>query len=414
MKVLQINAVYGHGSTGTIVRDIEYLCVQSGIECYVASPDLKVREAKRGYVIGNTLDHKLHALLSRIYGKQAYYSHIPTRQFLRWIDDVKPDIVHLHNLHSNYIHLNILLRYLAEKDICTIVNLHDCWFYTGGCFHYTSAGCSKWLTDCKGCPKQKQDTPSIFNKKSAKILADRKKFLLAIPHLYVIGVSAWMAHEALKSFFKDIPNYVIHNGIDMQVFRPTPSNFRQRLDLEGKYVILGPANKWLLPVNKDVLIRFVQQMQTDEVLLLFGVWATSQLKYLNSLNIPEGKVHTYGYTKNREELAQLYTMADVFANTTREDSLSLINVEAQACGTPVVTFDQTGPKETVDDINSFNVPVGDVQKLYEAIQKVRKQTSADTVGKCVQFVTDIFEVIDNYNKYIELYKNIYEANHSSG
>ena len=100
------------------------------------------------------------------------------------------------------------------------------------------------------------------------------------------------------------------------------------------------------------------------------------MKYLNSLNIPEGKVHTYGYTKNREELAQLYTMADVFANTTREDSLSLINVEAQACGTPVVTFDQTGPKETVDDINSFNVPVGDVQKLYEAIQKVRKQTSA--------------------------------------
>ena len=106
MKVLQINAVYGQGSTGTIVRDIERLCEQSGIECYVASPDPKVREAKRGYVIGNALDHKLHAFLSRIHGKQAYYSHIPTKNFLRWIDEIKPDIIHLHNLHSNYIHLN--------------------------------------------------------------------------------------------------------------------------------------------------------------------------------------------------------------------------------------------------------------------------------------------------------------------
>src|SRR5574344_1682742 len=143
MRIIQINAVYGQGSTGTIVRDIEHLCFDSGIECYVASPDPKVREAKHGYVIGNTLDHKIHALLSRIHGKQAYYSHIPTRNLIRWIDERKPEIVHLHNLHSNYIHLNMLLHYLAERDIKTIVTLHDCWFITGGCFHYTAAGCNK-------------------------------------------------------------------------------------------------------------------------------------------------------------------------------------------------------------------------------------------------------------------------------
>lgn len=103
MKVIEINAVYGQGSTGTIVRDIEHLCEQSGIECYVASPDPKVREAKHHYVIGGFVDHKVHAVLSRVYGMQAYYSHIPTKKFLRWLDEVKPDIVHLHNLHSNYI-----------------------------------------------------------------------------------------------------------------------------------------------------------------------------------------------------------------------------------------------------------------------------------------------------------------------
>lgn len=398
MKVLQINAVYGQGSTGTIVRDIEKMCEESGIECYVASPDKKVLKAKHGYVIGNTLDHKIHALLSRIHGKQAYYSHIPTRNLIRWIDEIKPEIVHLHNLHSNYIHLNMLLHYLAEKDIKTIVTLHDCWFITGGCFHYTAAGCDKWLTNCKNCPKKKEDTPAFFSKQSAKILADRKKYLLAIPHLYITGVSQLMANEALKTFLKDTPSYVITNGIDMEVFKPTPSDFRKRLGLEDKYIILGPASKWLLPVNKQVMAEFSDIMQADEVLLLFGV--TNAID-----NLPDNII-TYGYTKNREELAQLYTMVDVFANVTREDSLSLINVEAQACGTPVVTFNQTGPKETVDDINSFNVPVGDVHKLYEAVQKVRKQTTEDTVTQCVQFVHEKYEVYNTYKKYIELYKSI--------
>lgn len=407
MKVLQINAVYAHGSTGTIVRDIEHLCEQSGIECYVASPDSRVREAKRSYVIGNAFDHKLHALLSRIHGKQAYFSHIPTKNLLHWMDEVKPDIVHLHNLHSNYIHLNMLLQYLAEKDIRTIVTLHDCWFYTGGCFHYTADSCSKWLTDCRDCPKQKQDPPAIFGKHSAEILADRKRYLLAIPHLYVTGVSVWMAYEPLKSFLRDVPNYVIHNGIDMEVFKPILSDFRQRNQLEGKYVILGPASKWLLTINRGVLISFVQQMQPDETLLLFGVWADSQLNYLNSLDLPEGKVQTYGYIKNRKELAQLYTMADVFVNVTREDSLSLINVEAQACGTPVVTFNQTGPKETVDDINSYNVPVGDAQKLYEAVQKVRQHTVIDTADRCRSFVCEQYDMYQKYQLYVDLYREIF-------
>lgn len=409
MKVIQINAVYGQGSTGTIVRDIEHLCEQSGIECYVASPDQKVREAKRGYRIGNNFDHKLHAVLTRIYGKQAYFSHIPTQNLIRWISKVKPDIVHLHNLHSNYIYLNKLLCYLAKQDIKTIITLHDCWFYTGGCFHYTVAGCDKWLTNCKECPKQKQDTPSFFNRNSAKILADRKKYLLAIPHLYITGVSEWMAHEALKTFLKDTPNYVIPNGIDMDFFKPTPSDFRQRLGLEDKFVILGPASKWLLSANKGILIQFTQQMQDDEILLLFGVCSDNQLSYIKSLNLPKNNVQTYGYTKNRKELVQLYTMADVFANVTCEDSLSLINIEAQACGTPVATFDQTGPKETVDNIHSLYSPAGDAEQLYKKVELIRNVQDKTNSLKCRRFVETHFDLREKYRLYIDLYADVNHA-----
>lgn len=397
MRILQINAVYGQGSTGTIVRDIEQLCFKSGIECYVASPDPKVREAKHGYVIGNTLDHKLHAILSRIHGKQAYYSHIPTRNLLKWIDQIQPDIVHLHNLHSNYIHLNMLLDYLAKKDIKTIVTLHDCWFYTGGCFHYTADGCKGWLDKCGVCPAGKGDPTGMCGKKTAQILADRKRYLLAIPRLVVTGVSNWISDEARRTFFHNSRVVTVYNGVDMDVFKPTPSDFRKRLGLEGKYVILGPASKWLLPVNKQVLIDFTHLMKDDEVLLLFGATDTS-------VDVPKN-VMLYGYTKNRTELAQLYTMADVFANNSREDSLSLINVESQACGTPVVTFDQTGPKETVDGIHSLHATAGNASELYSKLKQVRMDTNMETPEACVRFVREMFEVRNNYEKFISLYSD---------
>ena len=399
MKVLQINAVYGHGSTGTIVRDIEQLCEQNGIECYVASPDPKVKEAKRSYVIGNILDHKLHALLCRINGMQGYFSHIPTWNLCKYIDQIKPDVVHLHNLHSNYIHLNILLRHLAKRDIKTIITLHDCWFYTGGCFHYTAVGCGKWMKSCGQCPKKKQDTPAFLFDCSSRILADRKKYLLAIPHLYINGVSEWITKEATNTFFKDTPKAVIRNGVDMKVFKPTPSDLRHRLGLDDKYIILGPASKWLAPVNRVVLAEFSRLLKPDEILLLYGCTQTTQ-------DLPKN-VFKYGYTIDRVELAQLYTMADVFANVTREDSLSLINIEAQACGTPVVTFDQTGPKETVDGINSFSVPVGDVMKMYDAIERVRQSHIDNKETALRQFVKENYELSSTYQQYIDLYKSIY-------
>ncbi len=396
MKVLQINAVYGHGSTGVITRDIEQLCESSGIECYVASPHFGVCEARRGYKIGGLFDKKLHALLSRINGKQAYFSRWATRRLLKFIDKIEPDVVHLHNLHSNYIHLNMLLQYLSKKDIRTIVTLHDCWFYTGGCFHYTAAGCMRWLEGCGHCPKKMQDIPAYLWDCSASILADRKKYLLAIPRLTMTGVSEWISNEAKRTFLADTPVVTIRNGVDLDVFKPTPSDFRSRLGLEDKYIILGPASKWLQPVNKSALIYFSEHMQADEVLLLFGATDCS-------LSMPKN-VRLYGYTKDREELSALYTCADVFVNTTREDSLSLINVEAQACGTPVITFDATGPKETVDGACGFAVNTGACDQLYDGVMRIRGLGKAKLGGLCRSFIAKNFEIRKNYCKYISLYQ----------
>lgn len=398
MKVLQINAVYGHGSTGVITRDIEQLCEMYGIECYVASPDSKVCEANRGYKIGNIIDHKLHALFCRIAGKQAYFSRWATKRLLAYINKIKPDIVHLHNLHSNYIHLNMLLQYLAKENIRTVITLHDCWFYTGGCFHYTIAGCMRWLEECGNCPKKKKDTPAYLFDCSDSILADRKKYFMSIPRLTIIGVSNWISNEARRAFFSNTSVVTIRNGVDLNIFKYSPSDFRHRLGLEGKYIILGPASKWLQPENKSVLAYFSEHMQSDEVLLLFGAIDCSLL-------VPNN-VRLYGYIKNPKELAELYTCADVFVNTTREDSLSLINIEVQACNTPVVTFDATGPKETVDGVCGYAVHAGDSEQLYLAVKSVRMQKKEYFSKHCREFISRNFEKEANYHKYISLYKQL--------
>jgi putative colanic acid biosynthesis glycosyltransferase len=397
MKVLQINAVYGYGSTGVIVKDLQDCCIEHGIDCYVAFPKGMGKSNDHTYEIGCTLDRKLHAFLCRLAGKQSYFSCLATRSLLKYIGCLQPDIVHLHNLHSNYIHLNMLLKYLAENDIRTIITMHDCWYFTGGCFHFASVGCDKWQYGCGNCIKKMQDTPALLYDASASILKDRVKYLNAIPKLSIVGCSEWIANECKKSVLKDCDIRFIHNGFDLNVFKPSPSDLRNKLGLEGKYVILGPASKWLLPINEPTLNYFIDNMTDDMVLVLFGCNGTEKIQ--------SDKVKTYGFTRNREELAQLYSMADVMVNVSREDTLSSLNLECQACGTPVVTYDATGSKETVDSKCGFAVETGNHEVLFNSVTRIKTQSTAPVTESCRKWILDNFERFLNYVRYIELYKN---------
>lgn len=398
MKVLQINCVYGYSSTGIITRDIQQCCLESGIDAYVAFQKGHGTGNERTYEIGSTLDHKIHAILCRIAGKQAYYSHFATRRLLNYLDQIKPDIVHLHNLHNNYINLNMLLRYLAKKNIKTVITLHDCWYFTGGCFHFASTGCERWKSGCGHCPKQKMDTPALFYDASANILNDRIRLLSAINNLTIVGASKWVAEECHQSMLGIKNITYIHNGFDLSIFRPSPSDIKKQLGLEGKHIILGPASKWLQPINQPTLNYFLRKMANDEIMLLFGC---SEKK-----RILTDKVCYYSYTNSRKELAQLYSMADVMINVSREDTLSSLNLECQACGTPVITYDATGSKETVDDICSWTVKTGDYEALWITYQQMKNMNIKQLSQQCITRIASEFERNTNYQKYIELYKKL--------
>lgn len=399
MKVLQINAVYGYGSTGVIVRDIHEMCLKTGIESYVAystSPS-SLTSIKNGYVIGNVIGKKLHALLCRINGQQAYFSTYATKQLLDHIKKISPDIVHLHNLHSNYVNLNKLLKYLANNDIKTVITLHDCWFYTGGCFHYTEAKCSGWTDKCEKCPKKLCDTPAYIFDRSSDILNDRKKYFGRIKSLTTVGVSEWISSEAKKSFLSNSDIRTIYNGVDLDFFKHTSSKIRENLGIDAEVcVVLGMANKWLLPGNQIALTYLTSNLPKNAVMLLVGC-TDEQRKTLPS------NVIGIGYINERAILRDIYSTSNVFVNCTREESLSLVNIEAQACGLPIITYSNTGAKETVDNRSSFSVEDGNYHELTKKVIELITNNNMSSDRNCSMFIKNRFNLVDNYQKYIDLY-----------
>lgn len=398
MKILQINQVYGIGSTGHIMQDLQSMCFQNNIECYVAyaQKNPSIDDTRYMYAIGCTFEHKLHGLFSRIGGKEGYFSYFSTYRLLRYIDKIKPDIIHIHNLHSHYINFPILLTYIAKHDIRTIVTMHDCWIITGQCYHFTNTGCYKWKNECGNCPRRYIDNPAYLYDSSKQQLRDRKKYYGSIPRLTIVSVSKWLEGIVRDSVLKEKQIICIHNGVDTNVFKPASSDLRTRLGIEEKFVILAPASKWMSKENSRNLKYLLEHLNDDMCLIFYGYGCDDNISSSNVIN--------YGYTNSQTELAQLYTIADVFVNCTREDCLPFTNLEPQACGTPVITFANTGTLETVDEKCSFSVANDDMDAMWYMILEIVRLGKNTFSQKCIDWVRKNFPKYANYNKYLELYK----------
>lgn len=397
MRVIQLNACYGYGSTGIIVRDLQDLCLRHGIECVVAFPKSK-GTVKGGYRIGNLFTNKIHAILARISGKQGYFSLFSTLKFLFYLNHYKPDIIHLHNLHGCYINLPALLKYAAKRKIAMVVTLHDCWFYTGGCSHYTSICCDKWLKECGNCPRRYDETAAYLWDGSSRILADRKRLFGNIKNLACVGVSNWIAEEAHRTVFKDAICMTIHNGVDIDFFHPVESDFREKYNLRDKKIILAPANKWFSEINQGTFNYFASHLSDEMCMVFIGTGCDEKRLTGNMINL--------GFISSQEKLRDVYSSADVMVNCTREESLSLLNVEVQACGTPVITYSNTGVKETVDGKCGFAVDNGNPKEMWTVLVNVLSKGRMCFSEDCISWIKQSFNKEYNYIKYIELYKRL--------
>ena len=325
MKVLQINAVCGGGSTGRTCRELNDALIMQGHQGLIlyGNGSSDCQYAKK---VAGKCGVKLHGLLSRLLGKNAAYSPFATRKALHVIREFQPDVVHLHNLHGNYINLKPLLKCLAKQDIPTVITLHDCWFFTGKCTHYTEQGCYKWQTGCHNCPKLKSDIPSFFFDRTKQMLKEKEELFRAIPRLAVIGVSDWITEEGRKSpcFANARIIKRVYNWIDLNVFYPRESDFRERYGIsKDKFIILCIGAGWSRNSCKTKdLMELAGKIEEDCQIILAGTVPFAE-------ELPEN-IKCIGYIHSTEELAKLYSAADVYVHLSREDTFGKVIAEAMA------------------------------------------------------------------------------------
>lgn len=366
MRVLIINEVCGTGSTGRICVDIAKEYEAKGDEVKIAyGRDFNVPKECEKYAvpIGNKFNVYWHVFMTRLFDRHGLASKIATKRFLKWADEYNPDLIWLHNIHGYYINYEMLFDWIKSRpDMQVKWTLHDCWAFTGHCVHFTYAECSKWKDgSCSSCPERKQYPKSVLVDNSGDNYRRKKKSFTDVKNMTIITPSNWLAELVKESILKDYPVEVRHNTIDTSVFKPTASDFRERYGLQDKKIILGVANNWELRKGFEDFVELSKLIDDDSVIVLVGDLSKKQLSVL-----PDNLI-AYGRTKDAIELAGLYSVADVFANLSREDTYPTVNLEAQACGTPVVCYDECGMKETMVLDTSILVKIGDLEAIRKRI-----------------------------------------------
>ena len=396
MKLLQINGGV-FGSTGNIMFGIAKKAQEAGIETLCVSPVTatnKNREPKYPYIkIGSYNSRRASVMLSRITGYNGCFAYWETKKLLKTISDFAPDVIHLHNLHDSYINLPMLFDYIKKHKIRTFWTLHDCWSFTGHCVHFTISGCDKWKSCCSACPSYK-GYPASYLDNSKKMHRLKKQWFLGVDDMTLITPSKWLNDLVKQSFLKDYPAVVVNNGIDLDVFKPTESDFRKKYGLEDKKIVLGVSFGWGYSKGLDVFIDLANRLPEDYKVVLVGTNDDTDRQLPKSII----SIHQ---TQNQAELAEIYSAADVFANPTREENYPTVNMEALACGTPVVTFKTGGSPEIIDESCGSVVAYNDKDAMLSEVLRVceDKPYSKDA---CLKRAEN-FSFEDKFSKVVEMY-----------
>ena len=401
MKIVQINAVYNISSTGRTTTELHEALQSAGHQSFVVYSQTNVSNAENTYHMGSPLDIKIHGFLSRLSGKQGYFSVNSTKKLLKLLDNIKPDVVHLRNLHGNYINLPMLLKYLAKNDIATVVTLHDFWFITGKCVHYINVKCDKWQNECGNCPNLNSGNPTWFFDKTKTMHKDKKRLFGNISRLAITGVSEWVTDEAKKSPIgqKAIIKR-IYNWIDFNKFYPRDiGGLKQEKGLQNNFVILGVASGWTVNKGLDSFISLAEQKKEYKFILVGPM--------PDNVKLPEN-VKTVGLTSSVDELAEYYSMADVFVTFSTAETFGKVSAEAMSCGTPVICHNATACPEILGENCGYSVDVNDVKAVADAIDKVYSKGKKYYAENCVNHARMNFDKDVLIGEYIELYTELCE------
>lgn len=390
MKILMINSVCGIRSTGRICTDLASALEARGHEVRIAYGREEVPEKFQKYAvrIGRSVDIYLHVLKARLTDGAGLGSRRATEKFIKWVKQYNPDVIHLHNIHGYYINIEVLFEYLRTCGKKIIWTLHDCWAFTGHSALCDMVGCRKWEEGCKNCPQLSEYPKSLVDHSESNYRL-KKNIFSGVPNLEIVTPSEWLAGQTRKTFLAEYEIKVIKNGIDTSVFCPTDSSFRKENYLENRFVALGVSNVWNQTKGFSDYIKLATMLPENFCIVLVGVTKKQKKKLPpNMIGIER--------TNNQRELAALYTTADCFVNLTYCDTYPTVNLEALACGIPVLTYDTGGSSESAGE-TGYVFPKGDIQSVAEFLLQ---HTDMPTIDSAVKHYKEMLE------DYCEIYNVI--------
>ena len=403
MKVLQINTVCGNGSVGRITVDISHALSRAGEDCLIAYGRRSAPADVQAWRFGTNGDMGVHVLHTFFKGEHGFASKKQTRRLIERIQAYDPDVIHLHNVHGFYLDIEQMFWYLRQAGKPVVWTLHDCWAFTGHCAYFDYAGCEKWKTGCENCALHRCAYPyALFRDNSRKNYQRKKRMLQEhpIPHMTLVTPSHWLGGLVKESFLKNYPVRVIPNGIDLRQFRPDADGkgLRRQLGLEGKHVILGVANMWEERKGYPYFLELARELPKEFQVILIGLDKKKR-------KILPKKILGVARTDSVEELARYYAMADVYVNATLEDNFPTTNLEALACGTPVVTFATGGSVESVEESCGRIVQKGDRNGLIEAIRELKDHPVSQEACREQALHYDKYH---RFQEYVDLYRELKE------
>lgn len=393
MRVLLVNSVCGVGSTGKICVDIAKLLIEKGHECVIAYGRGVAKGYDNTYKITNSFGNKLHYLKSRLFDRHGLGSKCATRKFIKFIKEYNPDVINLHNIHGYYLNYKMLFDYLRKSSAKIVWTMHDMWPITGHCACVYE--CKKWENGCHHCSKLSEYPKAILDN-SKNNYKNKKQLFTQIENLNVVVVSNWIKGEFEKSFLKDSNIKVINNGIDLNIFKPCESDFRSKHSLENKKIVLGVADRWGAGKGYADFIKLSEMLDSDTKIVMVGV-TQEQLNELPSNIIGITR------TDDQQQLAELYSTADLFVNLTYSDNFPTVNIEAQACGTPVLTYNTGGSAEMLTQDTGIVIPQGDLKSVVKAIKEFEKTDNIKNL--CIENAKKYDKKL-RFMDYIDLYSNI--------
>ena len=400
IKVLQLTCTLNSGSVGRIAEDIGRLANLNGFDSYFGYGSKRNESQLKTIQIGSNFDMYVHAIESRLFDNHGFSSKSATLKFIEKIKEINPDIIHLHNAHGYYINIEALFNYIRERNIQVVWTLHDCWPLTGHCSFFDMANCEKWKTQCHNCPNTHKYPASLFFDFSTRNYELKKALFSNLNNVTIVTPSVWLSDIVKRSFLSNYPVEVINNGIDLNAFKPMDTlSVEQKYNLKNKKVILGVASVWDKRKGLADFIELSKLISSEKLIILVGLNKSQQK------NLPSNIIGI-ARTENLSELATLYSYASVFVNPTYVDNFPTTNIEALACGTPVITYNTGGSPESVSKATGFIVEKGDINILLERINLILSVDKEIYSLACRERAERHYDKNQKYVEYIQIYKNM--------